>query len=142
MNEYLSKISLKTRYLTLLILTAFFAFMVTMQFISPLRDDTSKVETQLLQTNTRLAAIQTFAGQNKDYDAFLRIQTLKVEEAKKKLPDTVTVPELVAEYSKLAMVNNVVLESMKPPTEIKQDKGGAFAVPLKLSLSGDYFNLV
>ena len=53
-----------------------------------------------------------------------------------------TIPELVAEYSKLAMVNKVVLESLKPPTEVKQDKGGAFAVPLKLTLSGDYFNLV
>ena len=142
MSEYLSKISLNTRYLVLLILAAFFAFMVSMQFISPLRDDTAKVETQVLQANTRLAAIQTFAGQNKDYDAFLKIQTLKVEEAKKKLPDTVTIPELVAEYSKLAMVNKVTLESLKPPTEVKQDKGGAFAVPLKLTLSGDYFNLV
>ena len=142
MSEYLAKISLNTRYLILLILTVFFAFLISMQFILPLRDDTAKVETQLLQANTRLAAIQTFAAQNKDYDAFLKIQTLKVEETKKKLPDTVTIPELVAEYSKLAMVNKVVLESLKPPTEIKQDKGGAFAVPLKLSLSGDYFNLV
>ena len=142
MSEYLAKISLNTRYMILLILTVFFAFLISMQFILPLRDDTAKVETQLLQANTRLAAIQTFAGQNKDYDAFLKIQTLKVEETKKKLPDTVTIPELVAEYSKLAMVNKVVLESLKPPTEIKQDKGGAFAVPLKLSLSGDYFNLV
>lgn len=142
MSEYLAKISLNTRYLILLMLAVFFAFLVYMQFISPLRDDTQKVETQLLQTNTRLAAIQTFAGQNKDYEASLKIQTLKVEEAKKKLPDTVTIPELVAEYSKLAMVNKVVLESLKPPTEVKQDKGGAFAVPLKLTLSGDYFNLV
>lgn len=142
MSDYLEKISLTTRYLILLILTVFFAFLLYMQFISPLRDDTQKVESQLLQANTRLAAIQTFAGQNKDYDSFLKIQTLKVEEAKKKLPDTVTIPELVAEYSKLAMVNKVVLESLKPPTDVKQDKGGAFAVPLKLTLSGDYFNLV
>ena len=116
--------------------------MVSMQFIIPLRDDTAKIENRLLQANTRLAAVQTFAGQNKDYDAFLKIQTLKLEEVKKKLPDTVTIPELVAEYSKLAMVNKVTLESLKPPTEVKQDKGGAFAVPLKLTLSGDYFNLV
>ena len=142
MSEYLAKISLNTRYLILLMLAVFFAFLLYMQFISPLRDDIQKVETQLLQANTRLAAIQTFAGQNKDYESFLKIQTLKVEEAKKKLPDTVTIPELVAEYSKLAMVNKVVLESLKPPTEVKQDKGGAFAVPLKLTLSGDYFNLV
>ncbi|MGL5206507.1 MAG: type 4a pilus biogenesis protein PilO [Acidaminococcaceae bacterium] len=142
MSEYLEKISVNTRYLILLIFTVFFAFFVYMQFISPLRDDTQKVENQLLQVNTRLAAIQTFAVQNKDYDSFLKIQTLKVEEAKKKLPDTVTIPELVAEYSKLAMVNKVVLESLKPPTEVKPDKGGAFAVPLKLTLSGDYFNLV
>ena len=142
MSDYLAKISANTRYFILLILTSFFAFLLFVQFIMPLREDTAKVENQLLQANTRLAAIQTFADQNKDYDAFLKIQTLKVEETKKKLPDTVSIPELVAEYSKLAMVNNVVLESMKPPTEIKQDKGGAFAVPLKLSLSGDYFNLV
>ena len=142
MNEYLAKISLNARYSILLILTMFFAFLIYMQFIMPLRDDTAKVEAQLLQANTRLAAIQTFAAQNKDYDVFLNIQTLKVEETKKKLPDTVAIPELVAEYSKLAMVNNVVLESLKPPTEIKQEKGGAFDVPLKLSLSGDYFNLV
>ena len=92
MSEYLAKISLNTRYLILLILTVFFAFLISMQFILPLRDDTAKVETQLLQANTRLAAIQTFAAQNKDYDAFLKIQTLKVEETKKKLPDTVTIP--------------------------------------------------
>ena len=141
MSDYLAKISANTRYFILLILTSFFAFLLFVQFIMPLREDTAKVENQLLQANTRLAAIQTFADQNKDYDAFLKIQTLKVEETKKKLPDTVSIPELVAEYSKLAMVNNVVLDSLKPPAEIKQDKG-AFAVPLKISLSGDYFNLV
>ena len=142
MSDYLAKISANTRYFILLILTSFFAFLLFVQFIMPLREDTGKVENQLLQANTRLAAIQTFADQNKDYDAFLKIQTLKVEETKKKLPDTVTIPELVAEYSKLAMVNKVTLESLKPPTEVKQDKSGAFAVPLKLTLSGDYFNLV
>ena len=143
MRDALAKISPNTRYLILLILGVFFSFLLFMQFISPLRDDTQKVETQLLQANTRLAAIQTFAGQNKDYESFLKIQTLKVEEVKKKLPDTVTIPELVAEYSKLAMVNGIVLESLKPPTEVKQqDKGGAFALPLKLTLSGDYFHLV
>ena len=59
MRDALAKISPNTRYLILLILGVFFSFLLFMQFISPLRDDTQKVETQLLQANTRLAAIQT-----------------------------------------------------------------------------------
>ncbi len=142
MSEYLSKISINTKYLLMMIFAVFFAFLISMQFIMPLRDDTNKTETQLLQANSRLAAIQTFAAQNSNYDAFLKLQTLKLEETKKKIPDMVTVPELLAEYSQLAQVNKITLESLKPPASIKQSNGGAFAFPLKLTLSGDYFNLV
>ena len=142
MNEYLAKVSAPVRYLILFILASFFMALVAIQFIMPLNEDTKKKEEQLLQANTRYAALQTFATQNQDYEALLKIQNLKVSEAKKRLPDAVTIPELVAEYSKLALVNGIILESLKPPTEVKPDKGGAFAVPLKMTLSGDYFKIV
>lgn len=142
MNEYLAKVSAPVRYLILFMLALFFMALVAIQFIMPLNEDTKKKEEQLLQANTRYAALQTFATQNQDYEGLLKIQNLKVSEAKKRLPDAVTIPELVAEYSKLALVNGIVLESLKPPTEVKPDKGGAFAVPLKMTLSGDYFKLV
>lgn len=142
MNEYLAKVSAPVRYLILFILASFFMALVAIQFIMPLNEDTKKKEEQLLQANTRYAALQTFATRNQDYEALLKIQNLKVSEAKKRLPDVLTIPELVAEYSKLALVNGIILESLKPPTEVKPDKGGAFAVPLKMTLSGDYFKLV
>ena len=50
---------------------------------------------------------------DKDYAPFLKLQTLKLEEAKKKLPETVTVPELVSEYASLRP-DGLSLDSLKP----------------------------
>lgn len=142
MKELLSEISVNTRYMLLFLLALVFSSLIVLEFVLPLRAETAKAESQLQQANAKLAAIQTFAGQNKDYAPFLKLQTLKLEEAKKKLPDTVTVPELVSEYARLASVNGLSLDSLKPPAEVKAEKSGVFPLPLKMTVSGDYFKLV
>ena len=77
-------------------------FFVVLYILQPLREDVQKNEQELTQAQQRLASYQTFAEQNKDYNAFAAKQEGYLAEAKKLLPDIVTVPELVQEYSNLS----------------------------------------
>ena len=142
MKEQLKAVSPNTRYLLILLLSLSVSILIYMQFILPLGLDKQKLDNDLLQMNTKLALVQTFAGQNQNYENSLHIRTLQLEVSKRKLPDTVTVPELVTEYDTLAQANGITLDSLKPPNEAKTDKSSMYAIPVKLTLSGDYFNLI
>lgn len=113
---------------------------VFIAFIRPLWTDRQKLDLDIQQANTKLAALQTFKAQNPDYEALLNVQKAKVADAQKKLPDTVAIPELMAEYSKLADAHDIVLNSLVPKEVSKA--GNAFAQPLEMNLSGDYFQLI
>lgn len=108
--------------------------------IRPLQNDRATIATQILQANTRLAKLQTFASQNQDYDSLLKIQKLKLEQAKKKLPDTVALPELIAEFTKLSDANGISLTSIVPLQSVKV--GTAYGLPVNMTLSGDFFRMV
>ena len=70
--------------------------------IVPLNRDRNALVNKLTEENKRLAVLQTFAGQNQNYDALVKIQNMKVAAAHKKIPDTVSVEELLNEYNKIA----------------------------------------
>lgn len=142
MKEQLKAVSPNTRYLLILLVSLSVSILIYMQFILPLGLDKQKLDNDLLQMNTKLALVQTFAGQNQNYENSLHIRTLQLEVSKRKLPDTVTVPELVTEYATLAQANGITLDSLKPPNEAKTDKSSMYAIPVKFTLSGDYFNLI
>ncbi|HIU64357.1 MAG TPA: type 4a pilus biogenesis protein PilO [Candidatus Avacidaminococcus intestinavium] len=142
MKEQLAKISPEMRSVLLLLLAVIVAILVYAQFILPLTLEKENFDNQILMENTKLAAIQTFADKNANYEAYLHKKTLELEVSKQQLPDTVTIPELVAEYSTLAEQTTVVLETLKPPSAVKADKAGLFVIPIKVTLTGDYFNLV
>lgn len=108
--------------------------------IYPLYKDNIAMKAKLTQSNARLATLQTFAGQNQNYDALVKIQKMKVAAAQKKLPDTVSVPELLSEYSQIAEAAGVRLESLTPGKVAKE--GNAFALPISVTLQGDYFKLI
>ena len=108
--------------------------------IRPLSLDRAKLETQTLQTNTELAKLQTFATQNQDYDALVKLQEAKIADAKKKLPDRISVPDLIQEYTQLAEVNEISLDSLTPEESTKV--GTAFGLPITMELTGDYFHMV
>lgn len=108
--------------------------------IKPLDSDTAVLEANLVLNNTKLAQLQTFAAQTPDYDALLNIQKLKLDQAQKKIPDKINVPQLVGEYSKLADANSISLISLEPKPYISAN--GAFGLPLEMKLSGTYFHLI
>lgn len=134
------KISENTKYLLLFLVTLLTVVLLFVEVIFPLQAENTQKERDLQLANARLAQLQTFAGQNQDYEALAKLQNLKLAEAKKKLPDYVTVPELMAEYSKLADVNGVKLESIQPSKISKENN--IFVLPLKITVSGDYFKMV
>jgi len=122
----------------LIVLTA--CIMLYFETIRPLSIERAMLASKISLANTQLAELQTFATQNQDYDALLKIQNLKLEQAKKKLPDKVAVPDLISEYSKLADANGIALVGLSPKNYTKT--GSAFALPLEMKLSGDYFHLI
>ena len=113
---------------------------IYVKLILPLSNDRTTMTNKLALANTRLAALQTFAGQNQDYDSLLKIQNMKVAAAKKKIPDVVAVPELVGEYNKIAEQANVNLISVKPDKASKEKT--YFKMPITVTLEGDYFRLI
>ncbi|MEG1726279.1 MAG: type 4a pilus biogenesis protein PilO [Acidaminococcaceae bacterium] len=135
------KITPRHRSMFMLLGGLIFFLVISLEVVFPLRVDIANNDNALLQAESQLAALQTFAGQNQDYESLLKIQGLKVAEAKKQLPDLVTAPELVAEYSQLAEANGVRLLTLNLPTETKKIKT-YFALPIKMSLGGDYFKLI
>ena len=90
-----SNMSENSKYSLLLLGSVLLLVFVVLYIMQPLREDIQKNE-------QRLASYQTFAEQNKDYNAFAAKQEGYLAEAKKLLPDIVTVPELVQEYSNLS----------------------------------------
>lgn len=128
---------------SLLLLAAVLLFVIVgFYIVQPLREDIQKNEQELTQAQQRLAGYQTFAEQNKDYNTFAAKQEEYLLEAKKMLPDTVSIPELVQEYSDLSKASGIEFKSVKPPvTELKQ-VGGAYEIPLNISISGNYFKMV
>lgn len=96
----------------------------------------------MTQAQQRLASYQTFAEQNKDYNAFAAKQEGYLAEAKKLLPDIVTVPELVQEYSNLSKECGIQFKSVKPPSGNLKQVNGAYEVPLNISISGNYYKMV
>lgn len=108
--------------------------------IFPLYRDNQVEKNKLLQANVKLATLQTFATQNQDYAALVKIQEMKMAEARKKLPDGVSVPELIAEYSKIADAAGVQLQGVTPGKTSKL--GTAIALPISVDLEGDYFKLI
>ena len=114
--------------------------MLYFETIRPLSIERATLDAKISLANTQLAELQTFATQNQDYDGLLKIQNLKLAQAKKKLPDKIAVPDLISEYSKLADANNIALVGLSPKNYIKA--GSAFALPLEMKLSGDYFHLI
>ena len=108
--------------------------------IYPLYTDRQKLKTTLAQNNVRLATLQTFAGQNKDYDALVKLQNMKLAAAKKKLPDEISVPELLTEYSKLAAQTGVQLLDLAPGRVNRTSN--ALELPINITLEGDYFKLI
>ena len=114
--------------------------MLYFQTIRPLSIERAALDAKISLANTQLAELQTFATQNQDYDALLKIQNLKLAQAKKKLPDKIAVPDLISEYSKLADANSIALDGLAPKNYVKT--GSAFALPLEMKLTGDYFHLI
>lgn len=113
---------------------------IFIQLILPISNDRVKLNNRLVLANHNLAALQTFAGQNQDYDSLVKIQNLKIAAAKKKIPDTVAVPELIGEYNKIAEQTQVSLVSVKPDKQIKSKT--YTSMPITVTVEGDYFRLI
>ena len=128
-----SNMSENSKYSLLLLGSVLLLVFVVLYIMQPLREDIQKNEQELTQAQQRLASYQTFAEQNKDYNAFA---------AKQVLPDIVTVPELVQEYSNLSKECGIQFKSVKPPSGNLKQVNGAYEVPLNISISGNYYKMV
>ena len=148
-----SNMSENSKYSLLLLGSVLLLVFVVLYIMQPLREDIQKNEQeQYLQlkqradateaVQQRLASYQTFAEQNKDYNAFAAKQEGYLAEAKKLLPDIVTVPELVQEYSNLSKECGIQFKSVKPPSGNLKQVNGAYEVPLNISISGNYYKMV
>lgn len=140
LNKLARNISDNEKYALYFFGTLILCGLVFFYIIRPLAIERGNLETTTLQANTELAKLQTFAGQNQDYDALVKLQEAKLNDAKKKMPDKVSVPLLINEYNKLAEENDIYLESLTPMEETKA--GNAFAIPMEITLRGDYFHMV
>jgi len=116
-------------------------FIICLFFVVlPLNRDRKVQEAKLVEANKRLAVLQTFAGQNQNYDALLKIQEMKIAAAHKKIPDTVSVEELISEYNKIAEATGVQLLGVAPNKAVKT--ANVYVLPINVSLQGDYFRLI
>ena len=131
-----------SKYSLLLLVAVLLLVFVVLYIVQPLRADIQKNDQELTQAQQRLASYQTFADQNKDYNAFAAKQEEYILEAKKALPDTVTVSELVQEYSNLTQEAGIQFKSVKPPSGKLQQKNGAYEVPINIAISGNYYKIV
>lgn len=137
-----SNMSENSKYSLLLLGSVILLVFVVLYIVQPLRGDIQKNEQELTQAQQQLASYQTFAEQNKDYNAFAAKQEGYLAEAKKLLPDMVTVPELVQEYSNLSKECGIQFKSVKPPSGKLKQVNGAYEVPLNISISGNYYKMV
>lgn len=81
-----SNMSENSKYSLLLLGSVLLLVFVVLYIMQPLREDIQKNEQELTQAQQRLASYQTFAEQNKDYNAFAAKQEGYLAEAKKLLP--------------------------------------------------------
>ena len=116
-----SNMSENSKYSLLLLGSVLLLVFVVLYILQPLREDIQKNEQELTQAQQRLAYLA---------------------EAKKLLPDIVTVPELVQEYSNLSKECGIQFKSVKPPSGNLKQVNGAYEVPLNISISGNYYKMV
>ncbi len=133
-------LSNNVKYGILFFLAVLVCIGIFLKVIWPISIDRTEVNNKLVLANTRLATLQTFAGQNQDYASLVKIQKVKVAAAMKKIPDTVSVPELVGEYNKIADQAQVNLLSVKPGRGTK--KSNYISMPITVTVEGDYFRLI
>ena len=122
-----SNMSENSKYSLLLLGSVLLLVFVVLYIMQPLREDIQKNEQELTQAQQRLASYQTFAEQNKDYNAFAAKQEGYLAEAKKLLPD---------------IVCGIQFKSVKPPSGNLKQVNGAYEVPLNISISGNYYKMV
>lgn len=143
MKEQWEKIPQSTRFLVGFLLAVLAALFLVSNVALPLESANATKESELRQSEVKLAAIKTFAAENGNYEEYLRVRQTEFDASKQRIPDTVSITELTGEYAALAKKNSLNFLSVKLPTEIKQkEKNGLFAVPVKLKVNGDYFNIV
>lgn len=138
------EISPNNKY-ALILLGSFATLLVVVIYcVLPLRTDIAGNDQMLVTEQQRLASYQSFAEQNKDYQAFQEKHLLNLVEAKKLIPDKVTVTELVTEYNTLAEECGVALKSVKPPAGNSQIKkvAGVYPYPIKMTIVGNYYKII
>lgn len=131
-----------SKYSLMLLIAIVVLVGVAFYFVAPLRQDIDSKQKELTVKQQNLASYQTFATANKDYDTFIKNKKAILAVATEKLPDTVAVSELVKEFSELSKSKGVSLLSVAPPKEESKQVGGAYEVPLKLSVQGNYYKII
>lgn len=136
-------ISQNSKY-ALFLLGSVILFMIVLVFVvMPLYQDNQKNTLALTSKRQKLAAYQTFAQQNRDYETFAAGQRFKLQQAQKHIPDQVSIPDVLRDYSGKADHSGVSIVNIKTPTATEIVKeGNAFAVPLKVKLTGNYYKMV
>lgn len=128
------------KYLLYFLATLAICIAVFIMAVFPLGNDKTRINAQMQQANTKLAALQTFAAQNHDYDAFLKIQNAKIADAQKKLPDKIILLELISELQKLSLAHDVQITSIKP-NKLDHVKD-YYALSVDINMNGDYFHMI
>lgn len=128
------------KYLLYFLATLAICIAVFIMAVFPLGNDKTRINAQMQQANTKLAALQTFAAQNHDYDAFLKIQNAKIADAQKKLPDKIILLELISELQKLSLAYDVQITSIKP-NKLDHVKD-YYALSVDINMNGDYFHMI
>lgn len=136
-------LSQNSKYSLFLLGSVVLFILVLIFVVTPLYKDNQKNSVTLATKRQQLAAYQTFAQQNSDYTSFETTQRLKMQRAQLLVADQVSIPEVLRDYSRKAEHTGVSLVNVKSPApnEIKKE-GNAFAVPLKVKVTGNYYKIV
>jgi Tfp pilus assembly protein PilO len=136
-------LSQNSKYSLFLLGSVLLFILVVMFIVTPLYQENQKNSLALTGKRQKLAAYQTFAQQNQDYATFSANQRFKVQEAQKRIPDQVSIPDVLRDYSGKAEHTGVSITNIKTPSAAEIVKeGNAFAVPLKVKLTGNYYKIV
>lgn len=136
-------LSQNSKYSLFLLGSVLLFILVLMFIVTPLYQENQKNSLALTAKRQKLAAYQTFAQQNQDYATFASNQRFKVQEAQKRIPDQVSIPDVLRDYSGKAEHTGVSITNIKTPAAAEIVKeGNAFAVPLKVKLTGNYYKIV
>ncbi len=136
-------LSKNNQYILLLFGAVIIFIFTILTVVMPLRQDNQKDGALLITKRQQLAAYQTFSQQNRDYDTFAAAQRLKLQRAQLSVPDQVSIPDVLRDYSGKAEHAGIAINNIKTPAanQIVKD-GNAFAVPLQVKLSGNYYKIV